>query len=207
MNSNTRAGACGIQRSRAFTEQGVAALQRIGFDSLRSQIAILNAARKSNGAASPSINGTESGQGCAPSGRGNSAKRGGRRAAFRSATWRGWEHAKGRDGVWRGMAQGGRPAGSVSVPLLRGRRMPRGVTASFAGADACKPWGRTLPPRRPPGGTGKGGKTPPVLGELAVSAPVPTRPLSLCGVRIPFRVSVCIRQQVQHGRRWRFPLC
>src|ERR1035438_4240610 len=70
MNSNTRAGACGIQRSRAFTEQGVAALQRIGFDSLRSQIAILNAARKSNGAASLSINGTQSGQGCAPSGRG-----------------------------------------------------------------------------------------------------------------------------------------
>src|ERR1017187_10300426 len=66
MNSNTRAGACGIHPPRAFTEQGVAALQRIEFDPLRSQIAILNAARKSNDAASLSINGTQSGQGCAP---------------------------------------------------------------------------------------------------------------------------------------------
>ena len=107
-------------------------------------------------------------------------------------------------GGWR---KGGGRRAAFRSPSCGGRRMPRGVTASFAGADACKPWGRTLPPRRPPGGTGKGGKTPPVLGELAVSAPVPTRPLSLCGVRIPFRVSVCIRQQVQHGRRWRFPLC
>jgi hypothetical protein len=113
-----------------------------------------------------------------------------------------------RMGPMNSVAGGGR----FAVFSLRGPRLP-GPTCQGAcrrpllAQDACQPWGRTLPPRRPPGGNGQRGKTPPVLGELAVSAPVPTRPLSLCGVRIPFRVSVCIRQQVQHGRRWRFPLC
>ena len=69
-------------------------------------------------------------------------------------------HAQSRAPSGGGMAQGGRPAAAFRPPSCGGRRMPRGVTALFAGADACQPWGEPSRPGVPLGGTGKGGKIP-----------------------------------------------
>src|ERR1019366_9042043 len=57
----------------------------------------------------------------------------------RGCARRGARHLAG--GCTRGVL-----AERFKTPLCGGRRMPRGVTALSAGADACKPWGE---PSRP----------------------------------------------------------
>ena len=75
-------------------------------------------------------------------------------------------------GGWR---KGGQPRGAAfRSATCRGGRMPRSATAASAGADACQPWGRTFPPRRPTGGTGKGGDKSAIhLAEMAANCQAP----------------------------------
>ena len=161
MNSNTRAGACGIQRSRAFTEQE---LQRIRLSKI-ANCDLECGPEIERGASSFSMNGTESGQGlraiwpggmaqsgAAPRGcvsvchlPGVGACQGARRRRLPAQTLASRGGAPSRPGVpLGGTGKGGDKSAIHSAEMAADCQAPGALRFFKDGTDEFSCWGRAL---------------------------------------------------------------